>query len=907
MRTSAELRAGFRAFYESKGHVFWPSTPLVPRADDHSTLLTTAGMQPLMPYFLGREPPPAPLLTTVQKCFRTPDIDEVGLDGSHLTFFEMLGNFSFGQYFKEGAIEFAWEFVFDHLKIDPERFWVSVFAGDPELGLGEDTIAYDHWVKIGQPTERIVFLPRAENFWSVGGPGPCGPDTEMYYDWGEEHGCGELDCKPSCTRCERFLEFWNLVFMEFELHVDGKLTPLPTQNVDTGMGVERTAAILQDVMTVYETDVYQAIMRWIAEQSGVAYGDSPEATKAHRVLADHGRGMTFLAADGIVPSNEGRGYVMRRIIRRAVQQGARVGLEAPYLAPLSDVVIEQMKQGYPELEEHREEIHRILTAEEERFGKTLERGLRLFEEVAQTGEAISGEDAFRLHDTYGFPLKQGYPELEEHREEIHRILTAEEERFGKTLERGLRLFEEVAQTGEAISGEDAFRLHDTYGFPLELTSELARERGLGINEEEFTRLMELQRTRSRGAISKDDKRAAEFAKRADFRTEFVGYEKTEVLTQIGAVEDVGDGFFLAKLRESPFYPAGGGQVTDTGWIERDDGSVGRAELREAYRLEEDQALLFEGDAFAEGDRVRAVVAWGVRFPTMANHTATHLLHQALRDVLGEHVKQAGSAVRPDKLRFDFTHPQQLTDEERERIQHLVNEKVFENLPVRTFVTPIDEARRLGAMMLFGEKYGDHVRVVEIPGFSRELCGGTHVRSTAEIGPFVILSEGSVGAGARRIEAITSGEAHAYLHATMREADELRAELERARKESRKPKAEAAADFEIVENDGGVVLAEAKSLKGGALRDLSDRLRQQEKAAGVIVGSVDDGRVYLVVNLDESLVGRGLDAAKLVRELGKHIDGGGGGRPTLGEAGGKNPAGLRSALEAGKQAIAAALK
>jgi alanyl-tRNA synthetase len=490
MRTSGELRAAYRAFFESKGHTFRPSAPLVPRADDRSTLLTTAGMQPLMPYFLGREPPPAPLLTTVQKCFRTLDIDEVGLDGSHLTFFEMLGNFSFGQYFKEGAIELAWEFVFEHLKIDPERFWVSVFAGDPELGLGEDTVAYDHWVKIGQPTERIVFLPTSENFWSVGGPGPCGPDTEMYYDWGEEHGCGEPDCKPSCTRCERFLEFWNLVFMEFELHVDGKLTPLPKQNVDTGMGVERTAAILQDVMTVYETDVYQAIMGWIAEQSGVAYGDSPEATKAHRVLADHGRGMTFLAADGIAPSNEGRGYVMRRIIRRAVQQGARVGLEPPYLAPLADVVIERMKAGYPELEEHREEIHRVLTAEEERFGKTLERGLRLFEEVAESNEAISGEDAFRLHDTYGFPL--------------------------------------------------------------ELTRELARERGLGINEEEFTRLMELQRTRSRGALSKDDKRAAEFAQRAGFRSEFVGYEKTEVLTQIGALEDLGDGLFLAKLRESPF-------------------------------------------------------------------------------------------------------------------------------------------------------------------------------------------------------------------------------------------------------------------------------------------------------------------------------------------------------------------
>ena len=844
MRTSAELRAGYRAFFESKGHVFRPSASLIPRADDRSTLLNSAGMQPLMPYFLGRETPPAPLLTTVQKCFRTPDIDEVGLDGSHLTFFEMLGNFSFGQYFKEGAIELAWEFVFQHLNVDPERFWVSVFAGDSELGLGEDGVAHDHWVKMGQPPERIVFLPRSENFWSVGGPGPCGPDTEMYYDWGEEHGCGEPDCKPSCTRCERFLEFWNLVFMEYELHVDGKLTPLPQQNVDTGMGVERTAAVIQNVMTVYETDVYQAIMAWIADESGVAYGDSSEATKAHRILADHGRGMTFLAADGVSPSNEGRGYVMRRIIRRAVQQGSRVGLEPPYLAGLADVVIEQM------------------------------------------------------HD--------GYPELEEHRDEIHRTLSAEEERFGKTLERGLRLFEEIAAKGGDIPGEEAFRLHDTYGFPLELTQELARERGLGVNEEEFTRLMEQQRTRSRGAISKDDKRAADFANTAGFRTEFVGFEKTDVLTQIGALEQLGEGLFLAKLRESPFYAAGGGQVTDSGWIELDDGSGTRADLREAYRLEEDQALVFEGEGFSAGDRVRAVVPWAVRFPTMANHTATHLLHKALQDVLGDHVRQAGSAVRPDKLRFDFTHPTQLTDEERERIEHLVNEKVFENLPVRAFITPIDEARKLGAMMLFGEKYGEQVRVVEIAGFSRELCGGTHVRSTAEIGPFVILSESSVGAGARRIEAVTSGEAYSHLHAALRETDELRGELERVRKEARRSRPEAAADFQIVEKEGDVVLVEAKALKGGDLRDLSDRVRQQEKAAGVIVGSVDDGRAYLVVNLDESLVDRGLDAAQLVRDLGRHIGGGGGGRPTLAEAGGKNPEGLRDALAAGKKAIADAL-
>jgi alanyl-tRNA synthetase len=841
MQTSAELREGFRSFFESKGHVFRPSAPLIPRADDRSTLVTTAGMQPLMPFFLGREQPPAPLLTTVQKCFRTPDIDEVGLDGSHLTFFEMLGNFSFGQYFKEGAIELAWEFVFEQMKLDPERFWVTVFAGDSELGLGEDEVAYKKWLEIGQPVERIVFLPRSENFWSVGGPGPCGPDTEMYYDWGEEHGCGEPDCKPSCTRCERFLEFWNLVFMEFELRADGKLTPLPEQNVDTGMGVERTAAVLQNVMTVYETDIYQAIMRWIADESGVAYGDSPEATKAHRILADHGRGMTFLAADGVAPSNEGRGYVMRRIIRRAVQQAGRVGLEPPYLARLADVVIEEMKSGYPELEGHRGDIHRILSAEEERFGQTLARGMRLFEEVA------------------------------------------------------------IAQKGGDISGDDAFRLHDTYGFPLELTQELARERGLGVNDEEFTRLMEEQRERSRAAGS-----TAEFTVDGP-KTEFVGYEKTDVLTAISAFHDRGDGTFEVKLHESPFYAAGGGQVSDEGVLIHEQ-SGAEATLREAIRLEgDDQVLVFDGSGFALGDRVRAVVAWSHRFPTMANHTATHLLHKALQDVLGDHVRQAGSAVRPDKLRFDFTHPQALTAEERAEIERRVNEKIFENLPVHAFVTPIEEARKLGAMMLFGEKYGDQVRVIEIPGYSRELCGGTHVRWTAEIGPFAILSEASVGAGARRFEAVTSGEAYALLHGARHESEELRRELEAVRKEARKPKAEAAADFTIVERESGVVLVEAKGAKGGQLRDLSDRVRQQEGAAGVIVGSVDDGRAYLVVNLDDSLVGKGLDAVQLVRELGRHIGGGGGGRPTLAEAGGKNPDGIRDALEAGKQAIAAALK
>jgi alanyl-tRNA synthetase len=842
VRTSAELREGFLSFFEEKGHLRCPSYPLIPRAGDHSTLLTSAGMQPQMPYFLGREPPPASLTTTAQKCFRTVDIDEVGLDTYHLTFFEMLGNFSFGQYFKPGAIEYATEFIRDRLKLDWDRIWVSVHAGDPELGLGPDEVAIELWEQVGLPPERIVRLPSSENFWSVGGPGPCGPDSEIYWDWGEETGCGEADCKPGCTRCERFLEFWNLVFMEYELHPDGTLTPLPTQNIDTGLGLERTAQIVQNVPSVYDTDGYQRIMSWIAETSGVAYGDSPDATKAHRVLADHGRGMTFIVAEGVTPSNEGRGYVLRRIIRRAVQHGLRIGMRAPFLAGLADTVIEQMGDAYAELAEHRDQIHRVLSAEEERFGETLERGMKLFEEAAARG---------------------------------------------------------------AISGEDAFTLQATYGFPIELTVELARERGLTVDEDEYVRLMDEHREISRAGGGKgEEQRAAAFAEAAGFKTDFVGWEKTEVLTQIGALEELSDGLFLAKLRESPFYPEGGGQVSDAGELEKDGGN--RAVLRAAYRIEDDQALLLEGSGFATGDRVRAVVPWSVRFPTMANHTATHLLHEALRAQLGDHVKQAGSAVRPDKLRFDFTHPQALTAEERAAVEQRVNEAVFRNHPVRTYIVPIEEARTLGAMMLFGEKYGDEVRVVEVEGVSRELCGGTHVRTTAEIGPFVLLSESSVGSGVRRIEAVTAGEAYAYLHARAEEADELRAELERARKEVKKPAAAAQAEFEIRSRESDVVVVEAKGVTGGDLRDLSDRIRQQEGAAAVLVGSTDDGRAYLVFNLDQTLADRGVDAVELVRDAARHIGGGGGGRPTLAEAGGKKPEALGEALDAAKSALLAKL-
>jgi alanyl-tRNA synthetase len=846
MRTTAELREEYLSFFEGKDHLRVPSASLIPRADDQSTLLTSAGMQPQMPYFLGLEEPPAPLTTTTQKVFRTPDIDDVGLDTYHLTFFEMLGNFSFGQYFKEGAIALATEFVQERMQLDWDRVWVTVHAGDPQLDLGPDDVAIDLWKRIGMPAERIVPLPTSENFWSVGGPGPCGPDSEIFWDWGEETGCGNADCAPGCTRCERFLEFWNLVFMEYEQRADGTLTPLPTQNIDTGMGLERAARVLQGVPSVFDTDGFQHIMEWIAAESGVAYGDSPEATKAHRILADHGRGMTFLVGDGVTPSNEGRGYVLRRIIRRAIVQARRIGLADVYR--VTGVVGEQMADAYPELREQAADIEHTVQVEEERFQETLERGLKIFDDLA-------GQ--------------------------------------------------------EAISGEDAFTLAATYGFPLELTVELAGERGQPVDVDGFEDAMERHREVSRGAVDTALQRAAEFARSAGFETEFVGDRKTEVLTQVGALEELEDGSFLAKLRESPFYAAGGGQVTDAGWIERDGDPDTRAEVVEAYRFDGDQVLRFRGSGFSAGDRVKASVPWNVRFPTMANHTGTHLLHQALRDVLGDHVHQAGSAVRPDKLRFDFTHPEALTQEQRDEIERRVNDKIFEAQPVHVFETPIDEARRLGATMLFGEKYGDIVRVVEIPGYSIELCGGTHVASTAEVGAFAILSESSVGSGTRRIEALTSGDAWAYLDERSRELDVLRAELQALRKEAKTKAAPVAAVASApepnlrVENGVSVIVQPVEGFDADALLDLSDRFKQQHAPAAVVLGSRENGTVHLVANFDTSVAER-VSASDVVRQAAAIVGGGGGGRPTMARAGGKDPEKLPEALAEAERLIVAAL-
>jgi alanyl-tRNA synthetase len=838
--TTNELRAAFQRFYEERGHLRVPGHSLIPPAEDLSTLFISAGMQQFKPYFLRTKEPPSPRVVSIQQCLRAggkdTDLEEVGRTERHCSFFEMMGNFSFGDYYKDEAVDFAWDWVTDVLGLEPERLWATVHEGDPALNLGEDEVAIAAWLRKGIPAERIVRLGK-DNFWQSGDVGPCGQCSEIFYDRGEQYACGDPNCGPG--HCDRIMEIYNLVFMAYDLQPGNVLVDLPTPNVDTGNGLERTACVLQDVSSVFDTDGFRQIMDWIEAESGVAYRDSDISLRAHRVLADHGRAASFLIAEGIEPSNEGRGYICRRLLRRGIHQANRIGLHDSHR--LSRVVVDQMGEAYPLLAEHADEIERVWRGEEDRFSETLARGQRVFDELARR---------------------------------------------------------------PAIDAEDAFTLAATYGFPIELTQELAEERGQPVDIDGFRALMEGHRVVSRAGGDKSDlQRAAEFAQRAGFESEFVGYAKLDVLTQAGAVEDLGDGTFLCKLRESPFYAESGGQITDSGeLIHEASGAV--ALLRAAHKIGDDQALLFEGSGFATGDRVRAVVTWSQRFPTTTNHTATHLLHQALRDVLGDHVKQAGSAVRPDKLRFDFTHTSGLSTEERDRVERIVNEKVFEAIPVRTYVTPIEEARKLGATMLFGEKYGDEVRVVEIGDYSRELCGGTHVRSTAEIGPFVILSEKAVGSGARRIEAVTAGEAWSVLEGRSRELSAIQVEVEQLRRAAKKPKAEAGPDIVWQDRQGGVFVAEVKGARGSALRDFSDQVRQREDASAVVLASIDDGKVALVVNLDNAFAE--IDAVKIVRELGPIIGGGGGGRPTLAEAGGKNVDAVRHALEAGRDKLAAAL-
>jgi alanyl-tRNA synthetase len=867
---ASEIRGIYLSFFEERGHKIVPSASLVPASHDPSVLLTTAGMQPFKPYFLGREQPPAPRVADVQKCFRTTDIEEVGNTARHLTFFEMLGNWSFGDYFKAESIPWGWELSTQGFGMDPERIWVTVFGGDEELGLGPDEEAIEIWRGVGVPDERIVRLGRKDNFWQAGPTGPCGPCSELYLDRGEEFGAaGE---RPG-DDTDRFLEFWNHVFMSYNLAEDGSLTELPMKNIDTGMGLDRMAAILQDAPSVFDTDLVRPLIDLAEEMSGSAYGADPATTRAMRIVADHSRGAAFLIADGVVPSNEDRGYILRRIMRRAIQQGRTLGLEAPWLGRFAERAIEIMGGTYPELVAERATIERWVGDEEESFGRTLERGTELLERLV--AEAKESQTSW-------------------------------------------------------IDAADAFKLHDTYGFPYDLTKELLAEQGLSVDDGGFEELMEEQRTRARVGSATAHGSEGHHERVQSFTadappTRFVGYETLRATTGLAAVSPDG-GRVLVKLEESPFYAEGGGQVADSGVL-RWAGEEAR--VVDVYRVGEDQALEVEpsGAAIELGVAVEAEVDHEARHATMRNHTATHLLHAALRERLGTHVRQAGSAVRPDKLRFDFTHGQGLGAEDLRAVEDRVNEWVKASRPVRWINMERAEAEKLGAMALFGEKYGEWVRVVEVDEVSRELCGGTHVANTAEVGIFKIASEGSSAANVRRIEALSGPAAIDWFRkreAQLREAGELlgapqdplggaRRAAERLREAG---KGAEQAEKQLLAEEAERLVGEAAEVDGvklvasrapladqKQLLDLANRV--QSKLGGdsaVALGGAEGGKVGLVVLVSKGAVQRGLSAAAIVREAAAVVGGGGGGRDDMAQAGGKDADKLDEAMAAARGAI-----
>jgi alanyl-tRNA synthetase len=865
---SQEIRDTYLTFFEERGHRRMPSASLVPSIHDPSVLLTTAGMQPFKPYFLGQEEPPSPRLASCQKCFRTTDIEQVGTTRRHLTFFEMLGNWSFGDYFKEESIAWGWELSVEGFGIDPELIWVSVFGGDEELGLGPDTEAVEIWKGQGVPEERIVQLPRSENFWQAGPVGPCGPSSELHLDRGIE--LGGADDRPG-DDTDRFVEYWNHVFMSYDLGADGSVTPLPRNNIDTGLGLERMAAIQQGVPSVFETDGFRPLIELAEELSGRGDDRDAATTRAMRIIADHSRGMTFLIADGVVPSNEDRGYILRRIMRRAIQQGRTLELQSPYMARFAERTIEMMAGAYPELAAQRETIVRWVGDEEESFGRTLDRGSELLARLV--AEARASETSW-------------------------------------------------------VDAAEAFKLHDTYGFPYDLTKELLAEEGLSVDDSGFEELMEEQRSRARAgtatAHGSEDRHGAVIAFVGEAPpTRFVGYETLRATTGLAAVRGE-DGRALVKLEESPFYAEGGGQVADSGTLRWDGGTAAVADV---YRVGEDQAIEVKLDGDLEaGGLVEAEVDHAARHATMRNHTATHLLHAALRERLGTHVRQAGSAVRPDKLRFDFTHGHPLGPDEVRGIEDRVNEWIKASRPVRALQMERAEAERLGAMALFGEKYGDWVRVIEVDEVSRELCGGTHVANTAEVGIFAIASEGSSAANVRRIEALTGpaaidwfrersaalAEAGELLRspqdplAGIRRAAEQLERLERGAAEAKRELlgTEAKRLAEGGEDVGGLrlVAERAPVADQRALLDLADRVRRSLGEGAVVLGGAEDGRVGIVANFSKGAVERGLSAAEVVREAATIIGGGGGGRDDVAQAGGKDASRLDEALSAARATI-----
>lgn len=870
---SSEIRSKWLEFFASKGHKIEPSASLVPH-NDPSLLWINAGMAPLKPYFDGRVKPENPRMANSQKCIRTNDIENVGKTRRHHTFFEMLGNFSIGDYFKEEAITWAWEFLTgkEWIGFDPERLSVTVYPEDEE--------AYKLWnEKIGLPAERIIKLE--DNFWDIG-EGPCGPCTEIFYDRGDAYGdLSDPDCTPGGEN-ERFLEVWNLVFSQFNHNKDGSYTPLPNKNIDTGAGLERFASILQNVNSNFDTDLFMPIIDHTAKISGVSYGASEDSDIAMKVIADHIRTVAFAVADGVLPSNEGRGYVIRRLLRRAVRYGKTLGLDKPFMYNLVKTVGDIMGSYYEDVVAKREFIEKVIRTEEERFHETLSDGLAILSEISEQAKAQ-----------------------------------------GRT----------------AISGADAFKLYDTYGFPLDLTEDFAAEHGLSVDREGFESEMQGQRERARAASHKGGSMSVQGGVLADFttKTDFVGYNELETSTSILAI--IANDAFVdvlsagesgqVILESTPFYAESGGQVSDKGAILSESGTAEVSGLFKAPRGQHVHQVTVNSGELRVGATVTAQVDRKLRSEILKNHTATHLLHKALKEVLGEHVNQAGSLVEPQRLRFDFSHLGSISPEELAEIERKVNEQIWNALDVVIEYKPIDEAKAMGAMALFGEKYGDIVRVVQVGDYSLELCGGCHVNNTAEIGLFKLISESGIGSGVRRIEAVTGRGAYLYMDGQLellkqsaallksnvnevpKRIEGLHQQLRDLGRENESLQSKLSAieagelTSRIVEVGGAKLLAarvEAASMD--MLRTLADELKVKVPDAVLVLGAAMDDKVNFVVAVPQEQVKRGIHAGKLVKEVAAVCGGGGGGRPDMAQAGGKDVSKLEDALKLAEEWMAA---
>lgn len=859
-----ELREAYLQFFESKGHLRMDSFSLVPE-NDPSLLLIGAGMAPLKPFFTGKLVPPRHRIVTCQKCIRTGDIENVGRTARHHTFFEMLGNFSFGDYFKKDAIHWAWEFLTEVISLDPEKLFVTIYPDDEE--------AYEVWHKeVGLPENHIVRLE--DNFWEIG-EGPCGPDSEIFYDMGPEMGCGSPDCAPGCD-CDRYLEIWNLVFTQFNRTADGEYLPLAHKNIDTGAGLERLASVLQHKTNNFETDLIFPIIEAAEKLAGVQYHSSEAADVSLKVIADHIRAITVLISDGVLPSNEGRGYVLRRILRRAVRHGRLLGIEKAFLTDLVDVVVTILGPGLPDLVEKQSFIKRVVQNEEERFNQTLAQGLELLSSLIN--------------------------ELQEnHKKEI--------------------------------PGEEVFKLYDTYGFPRELTEEIAGEAGLTLDQEGFAAAMEEQRSRARAAREDVDVKVATpditFLAKEALTVDENAVESEVLMLGRGAerLSQANDGDEITLiLRTTPFHAEGGGQQGDSGII---TGPLGKIQVHTARILPEgttyELGTVIEG-TIAEGDKVTVAVDQDRHTDLARNHTATHLLHAALRKVLGEHVTQAGSLVLADRLRFDFTHFSPVTAEELAEVERLVNEEIFKAIPVEIGEMSIEEARKKGAMALFGEKYGDQVRVVTVPGFSCELCGGSHVENTAIISTFRLLSEAGIGSGVRRIEAVTGRSAltmafqdrdelqtisnmlKAKQNDTVHRLEQVLADAKKTEKEYNEARRERtmekldglmAAKFSLGGKDMVAVVAKVSAADMEELRSITDLVRDRMHSGVVLLAMAGEDKLNFVCMATKDAVAGGLHAGQIVKAAAQAAGGNGGGRPDMAQAGGKDVTKLMDALDAGK--------